>query len=405
MGQPFDVAPLVELARPVTLKLSGIMPNSSFNRVEIDLAALRGNYLGIRAAVGQSPRIMAVVKADAYGHGMVRVTQVLADVGARTFGVAEVEEGARLREAGVTGEIVVLLGALPDFFIDIIRYRLTPVVYDRQNLAGLSALACKMDAVIDVHLKVDVGMGRLGIMPKEVAAFASDFGRLAGVRLTGVLGHFPGADDPASAEKTGEQLARFHEILAPLAETGSGKVLHIANSAGLAYHPLSRLDMVRPGITLYGCHPDGAPGATAGRSPLTLAPVMSFKTRVVQVKDIPAGHGVSYGNEFVSRRPTRLAVLPVGYDDGYLRRLAGRAEVLIHGHRVPVRGRICMNACLADITDLPESVKVRPGDDVVLMGRQGDARIDADEVAAWSDTINYEVLCLFGNRNERVYIG
>lgn len=376
----------------------------SFNRVEIDLAALVGNYLEIRAVVGEQVRIMAVVKADAYGHGMIRAAQSLYGAGARTFGVAEVEEGALLRESGLEGEVVVLLGTPPESYTDVVRYRLTPVVYDLETLAGLAQRAAAMDVVLNVHLKVDVGMGRLGIMPGEIAAFAQAFKGLPSVRLAGVLSHFPLADEQAADPQTTEHLERFKAALGRLGETGSGGVFHIANSAGLAYHPGSQLDMVRPGIALYGCHPGILPNGDCRASSLTLQPVMSFKTGVIQVKEVPAGTGLSYGHTFVTNRPSRIAVLPVGYDDGYLRRLSNRAEVLIRGQRVPVCGRVCMNACMVDITDLPDAAGVRPGEEVVLLGRQQNGEITADQVAGWLETISYEVLCLFGSRNSRVYI-
>ncbi|MCF6289966.1 MAG: alanine racemase [Desulfobacterales bacterium] len=378
------------------------MTSFALNRVEIDLAALAANYAVVRETVGSGVRVMAVVKADAYGHGMVRVARTLAAAGARTFGVAEVEEGMALRGAGVPGEIVVLLGGPLESVAEMVGNQLTPVVFDIDTLAELSQRARALDAVLDVHLKVDVGMGRLGIMPAEVQGFVRQLTALPGLRLTGVLSHLPAADDPAADQNTSTQLRCFQEVLAGLEQkNGVGPVTHIANSAALLYHQPARLDMVRPGISLYGYYPDGAAGI--GAATVKLRPVMRFKTRVLQVKEVPAGAGISYGHTFVTRRPTRLAVLPVGYDDGYLRRLSNRAQVLIHGQRAPVRGRVCMNACMVDITDLDDAAAVRPGDEVVLIGPQGGELISADELAGWLETISYEVLCLIGSRNQRFY--
>jgi alanine racemase len=341
---------------------------------------------------------MAIVKSDAYGHGMVPVAQALSSEGARTFGVAEVDEGVRLRQAGIKGEIVVLLGALPDCFPDIVGSDLQPVVYDLEMLAALSAYAEQHDRQVEVHLKIDTGMGRLGIMPEQLDSYLELLEKLSGVRLAGILSHFPRADDRNDSAQAISQNRRFAGILARVRERCGNGVAHIANSAAILNVPDSHYDMVRPGITLYGCYP--FPGGITS-SNLQLQPVMSFKTRVVQVKEAPSGFGISYGHTFITKRPTRLAVLPVGYDDGYLRRLSGKAEVIIAGQRVPILGRICMNACLADITDLGQ---IRVGDEAVLMGCQGDAEITADEIAGWSDTISYEILCLFGGSNRRVYL-
>ena len=375
----------------------------SYNLVEIDLSALQANFQGIRETVGQQINIMAVVKSDAYGHGQVECAQALYSVGARTFAVAEVWEGVKLRRAGLEGDIVVLLGGSPELYADIIRHKLTPVVFDVDFLTGLSDAAARMKMEVKVHLKVDVGMGRIGIMPDEVESYISLIKRLPGISLSGMLSHFPVADEIDSLETTHTQLAQFKNVLADLKSKESGKIVsHIANSAALIYFPKSHLDMVRPGISLYGCYPDASPTRAKTAVPtLELQPVMSFKTRVIQIKEMGPGCGISYGHTFVTRRKSRIAVLPVGYADGYLRILSNRAQVLIGGRRAPVCGRVCMNATLVDVTDLPP---VHTGDEVVLLGQQGDERITADEVAQWMETISYEVLCLFGSFNERFYV-
>jgi alanine racemase len=377
------------------------MSTLPFNKVIIDLAALRENYLSIQQAVGDAVRVMAIVKADAYGHGLLPVAQSLYNVGARHFGVAEVEEGIMLREAGLQGEIVVLLGPSAETLADIIGYRLTPVVFDDQCLSRLSAMATAARQTIGVHVKVDVGMGRLGVLPGELLSFCRKIEALPGIALAGVLSHLAMAEQAASAV-TIQQLREFKDLLKDLAGHLPGKpVVHIANSAALFNNPDARLDMVRSGISLYGCYPEGL---ASGRTSLRLRPAMSFVTRILQVKEVPAGTGISYGHLFVTRRASRIAVLPVGYEDGYLRRLSNRAQVLIHGHRAPVCGRICMNACMVDITDLDESAEVRVGDEVVLMGRRQQEEITAEEVAGWLETITYEVFCLFGGRNKRIYV-
>jgi alanine racemase len=368
-----------------------------YNRLEIDLAALRANYRNIVALVGPEVRVLVVVKADAYGHGLVEVAACLARAGATIFGVADVAEGRRLRESGIVGEVVVMLGGRTGSPAELLKYDLTPVVYDRDYLRELAGVAAAAGRQVPVHLKVDTGMGRLGILPGELPEFLALIGNLPALRLVGILSHFPMPDGEDLAP-TREQNRRFSELVAAVGGAGKTPVIHIANSAAFLREPGSRHDLIRPGITLYGYYPGSDP---AMRERLKLQPVMSFKSRILQVKEVAAGSGISYGHLFRTERPTRLAVLPVGYADGYLRRLTGRAQVLIGGQRVPVVGRICMNLCMADITGLDG---VGPGDEVVLLGRQGSEEISADELAAWQETISYEVLCLFGASNPRVYL-
>jgi len=374
------------------------MSTESLNRVRIDLSALRSNYQSIRKMIGGQVVVLAMVKSDAYGHGLVPCAKALAEAGAGTFGVAEVEEGVRLRQAGIEDDIIVFLGAPCGGLAEIVRYRLQPVVYDLEDLAQLSGHAVRQNSIVGCHLKIDLGMGRLGIMPEQLSDFVEALASLPGVYLSGFFSHFPlaDADDLAPTSIQCQAFARDSQKVRPL--LGEKGLLHIANSAAMLGHSASYFDMVRPGITLYGCYP-AASKEFQGRLPLR--PVMSFCTNVIQVKEIPAGHGISYGHLHITSRPTRLAVLPVGYDDGYLRRLTGKASVLIRGQRAPILGRICMNACMADVTDIPG---VGVGDEVVLMGEQDGAGISADMVADWSDTISYEILCLFGGRNRRVYV-
>lgn len=374
------------------------MGASSWNRVEIDLAALHHNFRQLRQLAGDGVGILAMVKADAYGHGLIPAAQAFARAGASDFAVAEVEEGIRLRQSGIAGRIVVMLGIDRQSAVECVAHDLTPVVYDLEAVQALSAAAEKADRRQDVQVKVDVGMGRLGVMPHEFAAFLSRLAGFPHLHLAGILSHFPLAD-AEEAQATAAQSAVFQELLAALPPgVGPGRPHHIANSAALLRFPEMHCDMVRPGISLYGCYP--APWLGQGSS-LDLRPAMAFKTRVIQVKEVPAGQGISYGHTYVTQRPSRLAVLPVGYDDGYLRRLAGKAQVLVGGRRAPIRGMICMNACMADVTGMPS---VKPGDEVVLLGRQGSEEISADEMARWSDSISYEILCLLGACNRKIHL-
>lgn len=370
---------------------------SSFNTVEIDLAALQNNYRAVCQKVGAKVKVMVVVKSDAYGHGLVHTALALARAGAEIFGVAEVKEGIRLRQAGIKGEIVVLLGVSQDNFDAVFQHRLSPVVFDRENLHGLAKKAAKLEKRLDVHLKVDTGMGRLGILPEETESFVHEINDMEMVDVAGFMSHFPLADAPDAAP-TLDQCHRFNEIVDTIPGLkGIGLDLHIANSAALLQYPETYLDMVRPGIILYGCAPDQR---FVGEGMESFSPVMRFITRVIQIKEVPEGQGLSYGHIHITERPTRIAVLPVGYADGYLRCLSGKAEVLVHGQRVPVLGRICMNACMVDITDIDH---IAVGDEVVLMGSQGDEQIHAEEIAQWMNTIDYEVLCLIGSKNQHIY--
>ncbi len=372
------------------------MGTPSWNRVEVDRAALRHNFRQVRHLVGPAVDILAVVKADAYGHGLIPAAQAFAEAGATSFGVAEVEEGVQLRQAGITGQIVVMLGVDHKGAAEAVAHDLTPVVYTLEAMEALAACAAKAGCRKGVQIKVDVGMGRLGLLPRELEPFLAALRRFPNLFLAGIASHFPKADAEGDAI-TEEQYGLFQELLTRVHNSGEGRIIHIANSATLMRYPEMRCDLVRPGISLYGCYPSDW---LCRASVLDLRPVMRFATTVLQVKEVPAGQGISYGHRYVTERPTKLAVLPVGYDDGYLRRMTGKAEVLLAGQRAPIRGMICMNACMADVTDIPG---VKAGDTAVLLGCQGAGEIRAEEIARWSETINYEILCLFGSCNRQVY--
>ncbi len=372
----------------------------SLNRVEISRSALCHNLAVCRDLAGPGCGIVAMVKADAYGHGMVECARILASEGVRAFGVAEAVEGVRLRRQGIGGEILVLAGTLPETIGAMIEHDLTPVVTDAAMLPDLSRRARQAGREIGVHLKVDAGMGRLGCLAGEMEEVVRRIAELPAIELRGVMAHFPMADDPASSsshqvrQRFEAMLRRVRHLLPPDLR------LHIANSGGLFYGAGTGLDYVRPGIALYGCPPDG--GLHAGqRDQPVLRPVMRFVSRVIQVRQVPAGTGLGYGHIFTTSRPTTVAILPAGYADGYLRLLSNRASVLIRGRRVPVIGRVSMNLTMVDVTGLEQ---VRPGDEAVLLGRQGGDEITADELAGWMDTISYEVLCLLGRLNRRLYV-
>ncbi|ADW18093.1 alanine racemase [Desulfobulbus propionicus DSM 2032] len=371
----------------------------SLNRVEVSRSALIHNF-GICRQWADGAAIMPLVKADGYGHGMIDCARVFAEQGAAAFGVAEAIEGVRLRAAGITQPILVLAGVIPQTLPTMVEADLTPVVVDAAIVPELSRLAGLQRREIGVHVKLDAGMGRQGVLPEDFVDLVRTVRGAPHLRLDGVMAHFPCSDEPQSANSA-QVLRTFTATTASLAAlTGGGCCLHLANSGGLFYVAGARLDMVRPGIALYGYYPDGETGRAAAAPPL-LRPAMRFATRIIQVRRVPAGSGLGYSHLFTTSRPSTIAVLPVGYDDGYLRKLSNRAQVLIHGRRVPTVGRISMNLTLVDVTGI-DGVQV--GDEAVLLGRQGEETITADEIAAWMETISYEVLCLFGKLNDREMI-
>jgi len=374
-----------------------VMSDNSFNCITISTSALRNNYSYIKSKVAPGVKVMAMVKADGYGHGMVRAAKAFADVGCDMFGVAELGEAVKLRKSGVKGQIFVTLGFEDNEVDCFFEHRLTPVIYDFSSACTLAKRALQLNTQIDVHIKVDTGMSRLGINVDTLSDFAAKIEELHGLKIGGIMSHFPESDDRDSTS-TAKGFAAFSKACSTLKSRFKG-VCHIANSGAVLNFPSTHGAMVRCGIALYGYHPTGklSPGDQSAEG---LAPAMSFASRVLQVKTVPKGTGISYGLTFKTDRETRLAVLPVGYEDGFSRLLSNQAEVLIHGKRAPVRGRICMNLCMVDISDIDE---VSVGDEVVFLGKQGDDEITADDIAEKMGSISYEVLCLLGNNNKRVH--
>ncbi len=375
------------------------MIGQSFNQINISRKALHYNYHLLQKRVGHKVRLLAMVKADAYGHGMVEAAGIFSDAGCTDFGVAEVCEGVQLRKSGITGNIFVFLGfALSDVSM-FFHYDLVPVIYDFKSAEALSKECVLLDTEIAVHVKVDCGMKRLGVRPDEVQEFITGLKQLPKIKCDGLASHFPQADE-RNLSQTSEQFIRFEKVSTAAKQIQKSKLtIHTANSGGILYFPQTCCDMVRAGISLYGYYPDGMVGIEAEKNE-KLQPAMSFSTRVLQVKTVAAGVGVGYGHTFKTEHETRLAVLPVGYEDGLSRSLSNKGEVLIHGKRAIIRGRICMNLCMVDVTHIKG---VQPGDEVVILGTQLGAMISGDEIAGRMKSISYEVLCLFGNNNQRKY--
>ncbi len=358
----------------------------------VDLSRLQDNLRAVRRLVGPSVGILAAVKGDAYGHGAVPVARALEAAGCDWFGVALVEEGIRLRESGITAPILCLGGAGPGGAADAVAHRLTPVVYDLADAERIEQEAARRHEPYGVHLKVDTGMGRLGVPLPQWEGFLDRFAAFRWLRVDGLCSHLGEAGEGTSSEEQGRRF--LVALQAARARGFRPSLLHLANSEGTVLHPRLRFDLVRPGLVLYGIHP-GPATATL----LAVEPVMTVTTQVLFVKDLPAGVGLSYDREYVTSRPSRIATLPVGYADGYPRALSNRAEVLVHGRRAPIRGTVCMDLTLVDVTDVPETVTA--GEEVVLLGHQGAERITAEELARHAGTIPYEILCGFSERVPR----
>ncbi len=357
----------------------------------IDAEALRQNFALLRATVAPSVGILAVVKADAYGHGARLVAPILAAAGADWLGVATVEEGVELRDAGIRKPILVLTGATAADVPVLVEQRLSVAILHRDMARELAAAA--HNHRLGVHIKVDTGMGRIGVLPSELPVLLGELRSSASLEVEGMFSHFANADS-VEREYSDYQLRVFCQAMDTLAAAGSQpQWLHIANSAATLSRAEAHLSLVRPGIALYGVPP------SPRQAPAGLRPAMRLVTRIVQLKAVPSEFPVSYGQTFVTKRPSLIATLPIGYADGYSRALSNRAQVLVRGQRAPVVGAVCMDLTMVDVTDVPG---VQLGDEVVLWGRQQQAEIGVCEVAEWQGSVSYEVLTRVGKRVGRV---
>ncbi len=365
---------------------------------EINLEALRFNIRQVRALLGGQTEILAVVKADAYGHGAVEVARALASAGIRILGGATLEEGVELRKADVHLPILVLTGIRPGEMDEVVQHRLTPVLFDLDVARALNQEAGKAGQRIPVHLKVDTGMNRLGVFWQGWQEALNCFRSLPNLQIEGLMSHLSvaeseGAEDQAFTE---EQMRRFRECLNQASQVIKPRYIHLANSAASALWPGAQYNLIRPGLMLYGVHP-----SPALRERILLKPVLEWKTEILSLKQACIGDAVSYGRTFSCCRETLIATLPVGYADGYSRRLSNRGQVLIRGRRAKIIGIVCMDLTMVDVTEIPG---VQIGDEVVLLGRQGSEQISAAEMADWTGTIPYEVLCAIGKRVPRRYL-
>lgn len=361
----------------------------------IDHDALRWNLQQIRGKIGAKTKILSMVKANAYGHGAAAVARTLANAGGDAFGVALLGEGIELRQAGSREPILVLAGAYEDQIEQFFAHSLNPVVHDLTRMKSLEKAVRRRNATLNVHLKIDTGMGRLGLVAAEIDGWIAAVKKLTALKIEGVFSHFSHAENVAG-DYTRQQLEIFNRVVERLrAENIRPPLIHFANSAATITLPEAYFDLVRPGIMLYGVYP-----SPAMAEQITLKPVLTWKTGILQLKKVPPGTSISYGQTFVTKRDSLIATLPVGYADGYPRLLSNRGEVLVGGRHAPVAGRVCMDLTMIDVTDIGN---VKQGDEVVLLGRQGDAEISVDQIAAWANTISYEILTSISARVPRIH--
>ncbi len=360
---------------------------------EIDLAALAHNVRQIKGLLQPGVSFCAAVKADAYGHGVLPVARTALQSGADRLAVAIMNEAIELRKAGFTIPVLILGFTPPEQAALVVAHNVTQTIFSMDTAQALSQAATTAGRIVKVHLKIDTGMGRIGISPEDAGQFAAAVAALPGIEIEGVFSHFATAD---SRDKTFtyEQFDRFQEALASIAQRGiKVPIRHIANSAATVELPHMHLDMVRPGIILYGLWP-----SEEVEKRIELRPVMKFKAQVGYVKEVPPEVPISYGRTYFTNKYSRIATLPVGYADGWTRLMAGKADVLIRGERAPLVGRVCMDQCMADVTHIPGVV---PGDQALLFGGP---ELPVEEVAAHMGTINYEIVCMVGKRVPRLYM-
>lgn len=367
--------------------------------VEVSRRQLAANYHAVRNAVGPDIEVMPVVKADAYRHGAVEVARTLTEEGARWLAVSNVEEGVTLRQAGITAHIFVMGDFLPFERPALIDYELTPAIHSAAQLADYDRMAAALGRPLEYHLSIDTGMSRLGTC-EDPSAIAQSVLNCRSARLQGLMTHFASAANYESPQ-TANQVARFEAVLQAFAAAGlTPEYRHLSSTIPVAYGLRSAWgNMVRPGHAIYGYV---SPTRGAAPAPLfEVQPALNWKARILEVKDLPIGAQVGYGAMFTARRPTRMAVLAVGYADGMMHRLSNNGSVIAGGKLVPILGAISMDLTSIDITDCPQ---LAPGDAVTLLGREGSVTLDAQSIASAAGTISYSVLCGIGQRVKRVYV-
>ncbi len=365
-------------------------------RALVNLDNLKANFNALKASVKGDISVMAVVKANAYGHGDSLIATALVEHGCDYLGVAMLEEGIALRRAGIKIPIVVLGGLFAGQEVESFNHDLTPVVYDLISARKIDKVAGDLGKSKKVHVKIDTGMGRLGILPDEVEAFFKEFKELKNLELEGLMSHYADVEveDKSYSQR---QLDSFLEVIARVRSMGLDPTLtHMSNSAAIVDFPQTNMNMIRAGLMLYGAYP-----ARRFENKIALKPVLALKSSIIQIKSLPAGASVSYGRKFVAKTESLIAVIPAGYADGIPRRLSNKGGALVRGEVAPIAGAVCMDMTMLDVTGVKG---VQLGDEVVLIGAQGTEEITALDVALKAGTIPYEILCNIGARVSRVEI-
>jgi len=364
--------------------------------LEVDLRNVAFNVKNIRRKLGQRIEFLAVVKADAYGHGAYEVSKVVLENGADLLGVAILEEGIELREKGIQAPILILYPEFSGREKKVLEYDLQATVSDLDFARNLSLEAAKLKKTADICVKVDTGMGRYGLAPDEAYRFVKRIRDLENIKVKGILSQLSSAEEKED-DFTFQQISSFNKVLKKLEELNRGFLSKsIANSSAVLNLPETYFNQVRVGLLLYGVYPS----PEVARS-VEVKPVLSFKSRMLFLKEVDKGTPIGYGRSYITSRKSKVATVPLGYADGFGRLLSNKAQVLIHGKRAPVIGRVCMDAFMVDVTEIPQA---KAGDELVLIGKQGEEEITVDEFAAWNQSISYEVLTRMGKRLPKVYL-
>lgn len=365
---------------------------------EINLDNIAHNVKEIQRLVGKRTEIMAVVKADAYGHGVLETVSTLIENGTSRLAVSMLDEAIQLRKIGIDVPILVLSHTNPKRADELIKYQITQTIYSHDMAKILSDEALRQGVKAKVHIKIDTGMTRVGFPPGYSAVKAvMEIQKLPGIIIEGIFSHFATADEKDSSY-TMHQIELFESIISELNRIGILiPIRHISNSAAILQYPEFSMELVRPGIILYGIYPS----EEVRKVDADFKPAMTLKTNIAMIKWVEAGTAISYGRKFTTRRKSLIATIPVGYADGYSKLLTGKGRVLVNGQFAPVVGSICMDQCMIDVTEIDGDVKT--GDEVVLLGKQGNREITAQELAGYIGTIPYEIICIIGKRVPRVY--
>lgn len=368
-------------------------------QANVNLNAIKHNIAEVKKKLNPSTMLMAIIKADAYGHGAIPIAKAVGECGMiDAYGVAIIEEALELREAGIQKPILIL-GYTPKEQYDlIVANDISQTVYQYDMAEALSDEAVRQGKTAKLHIKIDTGMGRIGFTDtEETISIIKRIATLPGIQIEGVFSHFAKADE-MDREATLLQLKRYKNMIDRLEkEQITIPIKHIANSAGIIEFPDAYFNMVRAGIVIYGIYPSDC----VNQKEIKLIPAMELKTHVIYVKEVPAGCAISYGGTFITSKPTKIATIPVGYADGYSRNLSNHGKVIIHGQYAPIIGRICMDQFMVDVSNIEN---VNQGDVVTLLGRDGDSYISVEELSEWSHSFPYELVCTVGKRIPRVYI-